>query len=281
MMKILIIPNINKTDALECADSIKTKLIKLGADVKILESKMEYSKTFSKKDLEQISQNDIIISVGGDGTILRAAKAAAVFDKPILGINAGRLGFMSGLEKHELDSLSALTENTYITENRMMLNVALFDANGNRQCSMQALNDAVISRGAQSRIIDLVIELNKNNTINCRADGIIFSTPTGSTAYSFSAGGPVIDPLINCIQLTPICSHSLLSRPMIFSKHSILRAKGAENANADIFLTVDGEEAIKIPRNGYVEIRRSESCAKLIRIKDDCFYDVLKTKFKD
>ena len=188
---------------------------------------------------------------------------------------------MSGLEKHELSSLSALADNTYTIENRMMLDVALFDAYNNRISTMHALNDAVVSRGAQSRIIDLVIGFNENTKINCRADGVIFSTPTGSTAYSFSAGGPVIDPMINCIQLTPICSHSLLSRPMIFSKHSVLTAKGAELSDAEIFLTVDGEEAVKLPNGGYVEIRRSASYAKLIRIKDDCFYDVLKTKFKD
>lgn len=280
-MKVLIIPNYDKKDALECTEKIKKKLCELGTQVDIINHEQRYSKVFSDADLERISECDVVISVGGDGTILRSAKAAAIYDKPVLGINAGRLGFMSGLEKHELDSLSALTENTYTTENRMMLDVALYDADNNRIVTMHALNDAVISRGAQSRILDLAIGLNKDTTINCRADGVIFSTPTGSTAYSFSAGGPVIDPLINCIQLTPICSHSLLSRPMIFSKHSVLTAKGADFTDAEIFLTVDGEEAIKLSEGGYVEIRRSESYVKLIRIKDDCFYDILKTKFKD
>ncbi len=280
-MKVLIIPNYDKIDALKCTNQIKEKLCELGSKVDIIEHEQGYSKVFSQSDLERISKCDIVISVGGDGTILRSAKAAALYDKPVLGINAGRLGFMSGLEKHELNSLSALTDCTYKTENRMMLDVSIYDAEDNRLCTMQALNDAVISRGAQSRILDLVIGFNNNTTIDFRADGIIFSTPTGSTAYSFSAGGPVIDPLINCIQLTPICSHSLLSRPMIFSKNSVLRAKAAESAEADIYLTVDGEEAVRIVKNGYVEIRRSNSYAKLIRIKDDCFYDVLKTKFKD
>ncbi len=280
-MKILIIPNYDKKDALECTEMIKDELCEMGAYVDIIHHEHVYTKSFSKAELEYISECDIVISVGGDGTILRSAKAAAVYDKPVLGINAGRLGFMSGLEKHELSSLSALADNTYTIENRMMLDVALFDAYNNRISTMHALNDAVVSRGAQSRIIDLVIGFNENTKINCRADGVIFSTPTGSTAYSFSAGGPVIDPMINCIQLTPICSHSLLSRPMIFSKHSVLTAKGAELSDAEIFLTVDGEEAVKLPNGGYVEIRRSASYAKLIRIKDDCFYDVLKTKFKD
>ncbi len=280
-MKILIIPNYDKNDAVACTEEIHKKLCELGCEVDILDCTPDYSRVFSASELERISQCDTVISVGGDGTILRSAKAAALYDKPVLGINAGRLGFMSGLEKHELDSLSALTENTYTTEKRMMLEVTLLDADSKCIATMHALNDAVISRGAQSRILDLVIGFNENTDINCRADGVIFSTPTGSTAYSFSAGGPVIDPMINCIQLTPICSHSLLSRPMIFSKHSVLRAKGAANSNTDIFLTVDGEEPMKIDKGGYVEIRRSESYVKLIRIKDDCFYDVLKTKFKD
>ncbi len=280
-MKILIIPNYDKTDALKCTNEVCEKLNQLSADIDILTSDSEYSRVFSKSDLERISDCDIVITVGGDGTTLRTAKAAALYDKPVLGINAGRLGFMSGLERNELDSLSALTDNTYITENRMMLDVTLLDFDGRAVSTMHALNDAVISRGAQSRILDLVIGLNENTNMNCRADGIIFSTPTGSTAYSFSAGGPVIDPLINCIQLTPICSHSLFSRPMILSKNSVLRAKGADSMSAEIFLTVDGEEEIAIPKNGCVEIRRSELYAKLIRIKDDCFYDVLKTKFKD
>lgn len=280
-MKILIIPNYDKTDALKCTENIREKLLHLGACVDILSSEIGYSRVFSKDDLNRISQCDVVITVGGDGTTLRTAKAAALYDKPVLGINAGRLGFMSGLERDELESLSSLTDNSYTTENRMMLDVTVLDSNGKAVNTMHALNDAVISRGAQSRILDLVIDLNENTTINCRADGIIFSTPTGSTAYSFSAGGPIIDPLINCIQLTPICSHSLLSRPMILSKNSVLRARGADFNDAEIFLTVDGEEEIAISRGGCIELRRSELYAKLIRIKNDCFYDVIKTKFKD
>lgn len=280
-MKILIIPNYDKPDALKCTNEIHNKLCELGADVDLLMYESVYSRAFSQTDLKRISECDVVVTVGGDGTTLRSAKAAAIYGKPVLGINAGRLGFMSGLEKDELDSLAVLTDNTYTTENRMMLDVTLYDGDNNEICTMQALNDAVISRGAQSRILDLTIGLNENTTIDCRADGVIFSTPTGSTAYSFSAGGPIIDPQINCIQLTPICSHSLLSRPMVLSKNSVLIAKGAVTANTKIFLTVDGEEEIAIPQSGYVKICSSETYAKLIRIKDDCFYDVIKTKFKD
>ncbi len=280
-MKILIIPNYDKPDAVKCTDEVHRKLCSLGAEVAILNSESGFSRVFSEDALHRISNCDIVITVGGDGTTLRSSKAAAIYGKPVLGINAGRLGFMSGLEKNELDSLSALTDGTYTTEERMMLDVTLMDDDNNALCTMQALNDAVISRGAQSRILDLEIALNENTTINCRGDGVIFSTPTGSTAYSFSAGGPVIDPSINCIQLTPICSHSLLSRPMILSKNSVLRVKSAETSREDIFLSVDGEEAIPVNKGGYAEIRRSRCYAKLIRIKDDCFYDILKTKFKD
>lgn len=280
-MKILIIPNYDKPDAVKCTDEVHKKLCQLGTEVEILPMESGFSRTFSEKALEKISLCEIVITVGGDGTTLRSSKAAAIYNKPVLGINAGRLGFMSGLEKNELDSLSALTDNTYTTEERMMLDITLVDNENRAVQTMHALNDAVVSRGAQSRILDLEIGLNENATINCRADGVIFSTPTGSTAYSFSAGGPVIDPSINCIQLTPICSHSLLSRPMILSKNSVLRVRKADCSNSDIFLTVDGEEVIPVMKGGYIEIRRSESYAKLIRIKDDCFYDILKTKFKD
>ncbi len=280
-MRVLIIPNYDKHDALNCTNQILKKLSAMNVHTDILESDFRHSKEFSDSDCVLIEKCDIVITVGGDGTTIRSAKAAALYNKPVLGINAGRLGYMSGLEKNELDSLSALTDGAYKIENRMMLDVTLFDSDNNIACTMRALNDAVLSRGAQSRILDLDIALNENTTITCRADGIIFSTPTGSTAYAFSAGGPVIDPLINCIQLTPICSHSLLSRPMVLSKHSVLRAKASANVESDIYLTVDGEGAIPLKKGNYIEVRRSEAYAKLIRIKDDCFYDILKTKFKD
>lgn len=280
-MKILIIPNYDKKDALACTSEVHSKLCSLGAEVTVLKSEKGFSRTFSDKDLELIAQCDIVVTVGGDGTTLRSAKAAAMYSKPVLGINAGRLGFMSGLERNELDSLSALTDGSYTIEERMMLDVTLIDAEKRAVRTMHALNDAVLSRGAMPKLLDLVVALNENTTINCRADGLIFSTPTGSTAYAFSAGGPIIDPQINCIQVTPICSHSLLSKPMILSKNSVIRAKSADSCDYEILLAVDGEEQMPVMKGGYVEIRRSDSYAKLIRIKDDCFYDVIKTKFKD
>ena len=182
-------------------------------------------------DNEAISACDIIIAIGGDGSIIHAAKKAAVKNKPILGINAGNLAFMAGIEKNELNLLKNLIDDAYYVDNRMMLSAEVYNDRGSVVYSNVCLNDVVVARGEQIEMINLSVECDSKKINSYQSDGIIFSTSTGSTAYSLSAGGPVMDPTIESIMLTPICTHSLFSRSLIFNPSSVITVKNNFSSN--------------------------------------------------
>lgn len=284
MNKFAVIPNLTKKNAEQVAFAVCERLFELGADVFLPE---ENKKEFGKLEKAVfLSNTDImkecsaIIAVGGDGTILRCAKEAAKFGKPVLGINAGTLGYMAGLEKHELELLEKLIDGEFKIDNRMMLKVTINshkDFNG----TFYAINDAVFSRGSQLKMIKTKVYCDGNLVNNYLADGLIISTPTGSTAYCLSAGGPVVDPVIESILLTPICTHSLFARSLIFRPDSKLLVQPDESCCDDFFFSCDGEEAIKLDSNYKVSIERATDYAQLIRIKSDTFIDILNKKLAE
>ena len=220
---------------------------------------------------------DMVLTIGGDGTIIHAARKAALLDKPILGINTGRLGFVAELEPNELDMLSRLADGDYSIEKRMMLKVT------HRDKEFYAMNDAVISRGSLSRLIDIDVSLAEDKGYIChyRADGLIVSTPTGSSAYSLAAGGPVVEPTMKCIVMTPVCSHSLFARPVVFSHNSQLALSAACDDNTKVYLTLDGVKTMIIDRNDVIYVTSSQIETKLIKLKDKTFYKVLNDKFTE
>ncbi len=223
---------------------------------------------------------DFVIIIGGDGTIIHNAKRAAEYGKPILGINTGRLGFMAGLEVNELSKLSALKSGSYETESRMMLDVEVIGAERSIRCL--ALNDIVIAKSVTSRIIDISVSVGGAAMSMYRSDGLIVSTPTGSTAYAISAGGPVIDPLIESIMITPICPHSLFSRSILLNHNSVLDITYDMRPGCEVYLTIDGEESDQLIGGERIRITKSKDKAvKLIKIKNDSFYHVFKSKMKD
>ena len=222
---------------------------------------------------------DIVIAVGGDGTIIHCARHAAAAEKPILGINIGRLGFVAGLETDELDELKNLADGNYTIEDRMMLEVKL--ENNGIQETHYALNDAVLARGALSRILDLKVNFNDKNVCDYRADGLIIATPTGSTAYSLSAGGPVIDPSISCILLSPICPHSLLTRSVVFGPDARLSVLASSSYDSEMFLTIDGDTSIQITDKQKIEFCRSKQTVRIIKLKDNNFYEVVNEKLAE
>jgi len=219
-----------------------------------------------------ISSCDIVIALGGDGTLIHAAKQAALNNKKVLGINFGRLGYNTGLEINELHLLKALKDDLYNTENRMMIEV-LVDGK-----IFYCLNDAVISRGTLSRIIDISVKFDGESEVNCHSDGVIISTPTGSTAYSMSAGGPVVDPSIDGILVTPICDHSLFSRPIFLNAKTVLTVSANSKKNSEVYLTIDGQTGIKLSDDSIVTIKKSEFSAQLIKIKKDSFIHIVNEK---
>ena len=268
-MKIAIIPNLKRDDGGKLAMDIAEKIANLGG-TPVLSNELESN--FQCADYPELYNTvDAVIAVGGDGTILHIAKHAAEFGKPVLGVNAGRLGFMAGLEPDELDGLEALIKGDYELEKRMMLKTDIEDGR-----SFYCLNDAVITKGVLSRVIDISVTVGKSE-LAYRADGLILATPTGSTAYSVSAGGPVIDPAVSCILVTPICPHSLLSRSIILERDMKIEVCANGPDNTDVFLTADGEEAVCVSGKKVI-VTAAERYVDLIKIKKDSFYSVLKGK---
>ncbi len=283
LKRIALIPNLTKNGAYE--ESLKAIRLLKSFGGKILMT-TDLSEKYSDNDIAffeshevLIQKCDAVVTIGGDGTIIHAAKQAANFEKPLLGINMGRLGFVAELEPNELPMLERLFSGDYNVEKRQMLKVTLKSKSGSK--SFFALNDAVISRGSMTKIIDLDVWLKKSYICHYCADGLIVATPTGSSAYALSAGGPVIEPSMSCILMTPICSHSLFSRPVLFNPSSEILVNAASREDTDLTLTIDGETTIPITADDTVVITTAEIYAELIVLKDKTFYRVLSDKFTE
>ena len=277
-MVIAVLPNLDKRGAPEVVE-------KLGVFLKNEGVKAYLPDTICSPNYEHVPEDelyslaDVIITVGGDGTIMRYAKRAALDNKPVLAINAGRMGYLADIEQNELSLISKLIKGEYKTETRMMLDVSVYE-NGNLMGSYSALNDAVITSGFISRIIDISVAVEKD-AISYRADGLIVSTPTGSTAYSMSAGGPIIDPLTENFCITPICSHSLSAKPIILGTDNQIKLKAFSKKRTEIYLTIDGRKVTNIKPFTEIIVSKSNLTAKLIRLNDRSFYKTLSVKFKD
>ena len=234
---------------------------------------------FSRLDRE-LTDTSAVICFGGDGTILHMAKAATRQGIPLLGVNIGTMGFMAELESGEISQLSRLADGDYTVDSRMMLDVTVHrgrDIIFHDIC----LNDVAITKGAVARIVHLGVQCDGVQAMQCDGDGLVIATPTGSTAYSLSAGGPIVEPEANNIIITPICSHDMGSRCMVASEKRVITVGLIKNAHRNAFLSVDGGKAQKLNLGDVATIRRSNLVTKLIRLKDRSFYDVLNMKFKN
>lgn len=278
-MKISIFPNFNNDGVLQTCEEICKELDKLGVEYSVAKCN-ESDETGTLPlffDTNELIENcDIVIVVGGDGTTLNVAKAASLHNKLTLGINAGRLGFMSGLERDELSLLNRLVSGEYEVEERMMINARLLSENGIQD--FICLNDAVITRGDLARLIDVTVKSDGRVITKNRADGMIIATPTGSTAYSMAAGGPVVSPDNSCFVVTPICPHSLVNRSIVFSSDKELEITVENDKNNTSYLSIDGEKSVTVTKNSKIIISKSEYVAKLIKIKPDSFYEILNKK---
>ena len=278
-MKISIFPNYNNDGVLQTCEDICKELDKLGVEYSVAKCN-ESDETGTLPlffDTDELIENcDIVIVVGGDGTTLNVAKAASLHNKLTLGINAGRLGFMSGLERDELSLLNRLVSGEYEVEERMMINARLMSENGIQD--FICLNDAVITRGVLARLIDVTVKSDGRVITKNRADGMIIATPTGSTAYSMAAGGPVVSPDNSCFVVTPICPHSLVNRSIVFSSDKELEITVENDKNNTSYLSIDGEKSVTVTKNSKIIISKSEYVAKLIKIKPESFYEILNKK---
>ena len=208
------------------------------------------------------------------------AKAATRHGVPILGTNIGTMGFMAELERSELSMLSRLAEDHYTLDKRMMLDVTVHRG---RDIIFHeiGLNDAVVTKGAIARVVHLSVKCDGVEAMECSGDGINIATPTGSTAYSLSAGGPIVEPEAQNILITPICPHDMLSRCIVASQNRVITIGMALNPHKNAFLSVDGGRAQKLNMGDVVTVKRSNLTTKLIRLKDRSFYDVVNAKFKN
>lgn len=234
---------------------------------------------FSRLDRE-LPTASVVICFGGDGTILHMAKAATRHGIPILGVNIGTMGFMAELECGELGELARLATDDYKIDKRMMLDVTV---HRDRDIIFHdiCLNDAAITKGAIARIVHLNVKCDGTQAMELGGDGVIISTPTGSTAYSLSAGGPIVEPDANSILLTPICAHDVASRSMVVSEKREITVEMSRNARRNAFLSVDGGKALRMNIGDVATIRKSPLVTKLVRLKDRSFYDVINMKFKN
>jgi len=222
---------------------------------------------------------DLIISLGGDGTLLRAARLAAAENIPVFGVNLGGLGFLTQIGIDDLEkSLEKLYQEKYFLDERMMLTCSV-ERRGKEIKKFTALNDVVIGKGAFARIISLATYVNNNYVITYSADGLVVSTSTGSTAYSLSAGGPIVKPSINSIILTPICPHTLSARPFIISEDDQVKITLEVNEE-EVMVTIDGQEGFALKPNDEVIIKKSDHKARLITFKEKSFYTILREKLR-
>lgn len=277
-MKTVIHPNFSKKNAYETTRKVCEMLYDLGFEVYSYE---ELSPRFPPcprvkfGDPDEVtSVCDIIIAIGGDGTILEASAYAARYDKELLGINTGRLGFMASMESDGLYKLSRLVSGDYTSQERMMLECEYITQEGSQV--YHALNDVVLL--ATGRLCDFEIVSEGEIITALRSDGLIFSTPTGSTAYALSAGGPIIAPEIQCIQMTPICPHTLSTRTIVFSPDKALEIAAAAREEKSIVLAVDGADICHLSSDDRIVIRRSSRSLKLVDIEGNSFFNAVNNK---
>lgn len=233
---------------------------------------------FSRLDRE-LPNADAIICFGGDGTILHTAKAATRRNIPILGVNIGTLGFLAELESTEIGRISQLAAGDYRLDPRMMLDVTI---QRDRDIIFHdiCLNDVAITKGAVARIVYLSVECDGVQALSCGSDGIIVATPSGSTAYNLSAGGPIVEPDARNMIITPICAHDMVSRCIVTSDRRVITVRMTQNARRNAFVSVDGGKAVRLNLGDTVTIRRSKLETKLIKLNDRSFYDVVNAKFQ-
>lgn len=278
-MKIAIFPNFQKENALKCSrevcDILHQNNVELYIDKKYYEQFKDKAYVNFGVFKDFVKESDIAIAIGGDGTILKCARYLLGLDTKLLGINTGRLGFMASLEFDELNELHRLIKGDYDIIKRMMLDTRIYT--GEEYCENIALNDVSVAR-VYSKLCDFSVYVDDNLIGSYRADGVVISTPTGSTAYALSAGGPIIEPDLDCIEMTLLCPHSLFSRPMLFSPDRVIKLVHNVENKPELYISIDGNEPITFNSKQVLEIKRSAYKINLIDMKRNTFYDSLNKK---
>lgn len=283
MKRVILTPNPYRDRSFRNVLEAKAHLESVGVETRLclsfeLDRSFELPKnlTFSKME-EELPQADAMICFGGDGTILHTSKAAARHGVPILGVNIGTVGFMAELECGEMSLLTRLANDEYTIDRRMMLDVTLLHE-GETIYQDLALNDAVVTKGAVARVIQTSVLIGGVEAMNYTGDGLIAATPTGSTAYSMSAGGPIVEPNTENVILTPICAHNIQPRSLIVSPERCIELRVGRVTRRNAFLSVDGGKAARVYGGDLILLRMADTKTDLIRLKQTSFFDIVKTK---
>ncbi len=285
MKKVILTPNPYRDKNFQTAREAMKILQNAGVDVRIclpfeVDRSYELPKDLRFSRLEkEMPGATMVICFGGDGTILHMAKTATRQGIPILGVNMGTMGFMAELESSELTLLSKIATGEYTIDNRMMLDVTVHrdrDIIFHDVC----LNDVAITKGAVARIVHLNVKCDGVQTMEVGGDGIILATPTGSTAYSLSAGGPIVEPEASSILITPVCAHDVASRCVVASDKRVITITLTKNMRRNAFLSADGGKALRMNMGDVATIKKSNLVTKLVCIKERSFYDVVNNKFR-
>ena len=282
-MNIFVVPNLTRPRAKEVAVGLCRALCEHGGAVRLPLSVRDAfpefpDETFAPED-ELYASAELVMPVGGDGSVLRAAKRAYAYDKPVLGVNAGTLAYLCGLDESGFPLLARLMSGDFTTQRRMLLQADVYDADETLVRSHFALNDVAFARGRDIGLVDLSVRANGKRIADYVADGVLFATPTGSTGYSMSAGGPIVEPTLDAMLLTPICPHSLAFRPYIFAPDTVFEVRGnVRGRNAEVLYTCDGEKSLPLADGQRVVIRKADKKLRFLSLTSDNFIDVLNKK---
>ena len=282
LRKVILCPNPYRDAQLRIAKEAKRVLDEVGCpNVVCLPFRNQEPPEGYGLNIEPLQQEirgaDMIIAFGGDGTILHLSKTAAHRDIPVLGVNLGSLGFMAELESKELSQLRDLCDGKYEIESHMMLDVSV-QRDGRVIYSNLALNEALIARGNISRVIRLQIFTEQGKLVDVAGDGVIVASPTGSTAYSLSAGGPVVEPTARNFIVSPICAHSVHANAYVLSPERVITVQTEKNSYKPVLLSVDGGRAFSLRSGDSIEVRRSKFDTKLVRLSKRSFCEILQKK---
>lgn len=251
----------------------ETKKIATGEAVKILDKVLELGADVQEADLE------LAIVLGGDGTILKAAEIVRESQTPLLGINLGHVGFLAESEKNEIGStVDRVAKRDYLVKERLTLDVTVL-LEGKEVYRSWALNEAAVEKSAREKMLEVVVEIDSRPLSSFGCDGIVMSTPTGSTAYAFSAGGPVVWPSVDALLLVPLSAHALFARPLVINPGSLLAVEVLKRSPGNGVLWCDGRRSTELPAGARVEVRKSSKSVKLARLRQGPFTNRLVKKF--
>ena len=276
--KIGFVTNIEKDPTLQETKKMVDFVLKKGCEVYVSETFSDvHPDVIATSSSEMYKSVDFVVVIGGDGTILRVARSAAIFDTPILGINFGTLGYLADVEKvNAIDAIEKVLNGDFTIENRMMLEPYVERGCVSHEINL-ALNEVCITNSVCSRMIKLSVEVNGEYFDTFRADGIIVSTPTGSTAYNLSAGGPILSPHTELMTITHICPHTLYARPFGIDGNDVVRIRVQSNYN-NVQMSCDGQSTVQMKNDDVIVVKKSRYVTRIIKTTNMNFYDILRRK---